>query len=183
MLAGLFGKPMVLLGHDGLWYWTSARKYAQENMNWNAWFYYHVATDLLNPIDSLSSSNLEKLQHETDKVKPANLPGSNPLLLTSQGANYSVTAIGTTTTFGSLDLDVHYAPDPGQASQLRDPPKAREQVMGLMSTLLEQHPELHQAFHGIWVHADQGQAALFALDLPMDGIGTGPAPVKGPTTP
>jgi hypothetical protein len=181
MLAGLFGKPMNLLGHDGLWYWTSARKYSQENMNWNAWLYYHIATDLLNPIDSLSSANLEKLQHEMEKVKPASLPGSNPLPLTARGANYSVTAIGTTTTFGSLDLDVHYTPDAAQASQLRDPPMARQQVMSLMSSLLEQHPELHEAFHGIWVHADQGQATLFALDLPMDGIGAIPASGKGQT--
>ncbi len=170
MLAGLFSKPMVLVGHDGVWYWTSARKYAQQNMNWDAWFYYRIATYLLNPIDLLSSSNLEKLQHESEKVKPANIPGSTPLSLTAHGANYSVTAIDTTTTFGALDLDLHYTPDASQVSQLHDPPSARKQVVDIMSALLEQHPELHQAFHGIWVHADQGQASLFALELPMDGI-------------
>jgi hypothetical protein len=90
--------------------------------------------------------------------------------LSGHGASYSVTAIDTTTTFGALDLDVHYTPDPSQATQLRDPPTARKQVVDVMSALLEQHPELHQAFHGIWVHADQGSASLFALELPMDGI-------------
>jgi hypothetical protein len=39
-----------------------------------------------------------------------------------------------------------------------------------MSALLAQHPELQQAFHGIWVHADQGDASLFALELPMQQI-------------
>jgi hypothetical protein len=170
MLAGLFSKPMVLVGHDGLWYWTSARKYATQNLNWDAWFYYRIAIYLLNPIDLLSSSNLEKIQHETDQVKPANVPGSTPVALTARGGTYSVTAIDTTSTFGALDLDVHYQPDPTQASQLRDPPTARKQVMDVMSALLEQHPELHQAFHGIWVHADQGAVSLFALELPMDGI-------------
>jgi hypothetical protein len=179
MLAGLFIKPMIMAGHDGLWYWTSARQYAQQNMNWDAWLYYRIAMDLLTPLDALSSQNSEKLQHEMDKVKSANLPGPTPMLLNWQGQNYSVTGIGTTTAFGRLDLDIHYTPDPGQASQLHDPPVARQQVLNVMAALLGQHPELHQAFRGIWVHADQGSASLFALDLPMDGI-TGAAPSNPP---
>jgi hypothetical protein len=174
LLAGLFSKPMVFVGHDGLWYWTSARKYAQGNMNWDAWFYYRIANALLNPLDILSSPNLEKLQRETDKAKPTNLPGPTPMPLTVHGGTYSVTAVDTTNTFGTLDLDVHYTPDAAQAAQLRDPPAARQQVTDVVSALIEQHPELHQAFHGIWVHADQGQVSLFALDLPMDGIGQSP---------
>lgn len=170
MLAGLFIKPMVMAGHDGLWYWTSARGYAQKNMDWDASLYYRIAMDLLNPLDALSSPNREKLEHEMDKVKSASLPGATPVLLAAAGQNYSVTGIGTTTAFGGLDLDVHYTPDAVQTSQLHDPPAARQQVMNVMTALLEQHPEIHQAFHGIWVHADQGQTSLFALDLPMEGI-------------
>jgi len=60
MLAGLFSKSMVLVGHDGIWYWSSARKYAEQNMNWDAWFYYRAASYLLNPLDMLSSLNLER---------------------------------------------------------------------------------------------------------------------------
>lgn len=178
LLAGLYSKPMIFEGHDGLWYWTSARKYAGQNGNWAAWFYYRIANNLLNPIDVMFSPNLQKLQQETDKVKPANLPGASPTPLAIHGATYSLTAVDTTTTFGALDLDVHYTPDAAQAAQLHDPPAARKQVMDVMSALLEQHPELHQAFHGMWVHADQGQVSLFALELPMEGItgaGTPPA--------
>jgi hypothetical protein len=177
MLAGLFSKPMIFEGHDGLWYWTSARKYAGQNGNWAAWFYYRIANNLLNPIDVMFSPNLQKLQQETDKVKPANLPGTSPAPLTTHGSTYSLTAVDTTTTFGALDLDVHYTPDAMQAAQLHDPPAARKQVLDVMSALLEQHPELHQAFHGMWVHADQGQLSLFALELPMEGIaGSGTQP-------
>jgi hypothetical protein len=39
-----------------------------------------------------------------------------------------------------------------------------------MTGLLSLHPELRDAFHGIWVHADQGSVSLFALELPMDQI-------------
>ncbi|HEY6490217.1 MAG: hypothetical protein WCC26_00970 [Terracidiphilus sp.] len=181
MFAGLFIKPMVMAGHDGLWYWTSARDYAQKNMDWNASLYYRIAMDLLNPLDALSSPNREKLEHEMDKVKSASLPGATPTLLAAAGQNYSVTGIGTTTAFGGLDLDVHYAPDASQAAQLHDPPAARQQVVNMMTALLEQHPEIHQAFHGIWVHADQGQTSVFALDLPMDGIPGGSSMSQHPT--
>jgi len=170
MLAGLFSKPMTELGHDGLWYWTSARKYAQGNMKWDAWLYYRVASFLLSPIDLLSSANLEKLQQERNKVRPEGLAGSTPYSLKAQDATYALTAVDTTTTFGALDLDVHYTPDAAQTAALRDPPLARKQVLDVMSALLEQHPELQQAFHGMWVHADQGNGSLFALELPMAGI-------------
>lgn len=70
LLAGFFGKSMLAAGHDGLWYWTSARNYAQSRMTWNAWLYYRMAANLLNPVSFLSSSNLEKLQQETDRIRP-----------------------------------------------------------------------------------------------------------------
>lgn len=174
MLAGFFGKSMIEDGHDGLWYWVSARKYAQMKMDWNAWFYYRLATDLLQPVDFLSSSNLDKLHHEADAVRPANLPGSDPLTISAQGSAFKITAIDTTSALGSLDLEVHYVPDAAQTGQLHNPPAARQQIVNLMSALLAQHPELRTAFHGIWAHADQGDTSIFALEIPMNAIGTGP---------
>ena len=170
MLAGFFAKPMIEAGHDGLWYWASARKYAETNGRWAAWFYYRLATDLLSPIDNLSSPNLQKLQSESASSKPNNLPAEKPVSLLANGAVFQVTAIDTTTQFGGLDLDVHYVPDPVQTGQLRDPLSARKQVINLMNALLGQHPELQSAFHGMWIHADQGNVSLFALELPMNQI-------------
>jgi hypothetical protein len=176
MLAGFFDKPMVEAGHDGVWYWVSARKYAQSKMDWAAWLYYRIASNLLDPLDFLSSPNLEKLQHESDQVHPSSLPGTQPMTLTAGGVAFAVTAVDTTTTFGPLDLDVHYTPDSTQAAQLRDPPAARKQVTDVMAALLQLHPDLQSAFHGIWVHADQGNATLFALELPMNQIAAAPQP-------
>ena len=175
MLAGFFRKPMVEAGHDGLWYWVSARKYAQTKMDWDAWIYYQQAINLLDPVDFLSSSNLGKLRQEADQVHPAGFPGAKPLTLSANGAVFTVTGIDTSTAFGGLDLDVHYSPDAAEAAQLHDPPAARKQVTDVMTALLAQHPELHGAFHGIWVHADQGGSSLFALELPMNGISAGAA--------
>jgi hypothetical protein len=171
MLAGFFAKPMVEAGHDGLWYWVSARKYAESNGKWAAWFYYRLANELLAPLDNLSSPNLQKLQSESTSVKPDNLPTDKPVTVNTNGAAFQVTALDTTTQFGGLDLDVHYLPNVSQAAQLRDPPSARKQVVDLMNALLALHPELRSAFHGMWVHADQGNVSLFALELPMEQVG------------
>jgi hypothetical protein len=176
MLAGFFARPMLDAGHNGLWYWTSARAFAQKKMNWDAWFYYRLAANLLEPVDFLTSANLQKLQHETDQVHPDNLPGTKPLSISVNGSTYQVTGIETSSALGSLDLEVNYSPSPAQAGQLRDPPSARKQVMDVMTSILALHPEVHDAFHGIWVHANQGDASLFSLELPMDQIAALPAP-------
>jgi hypothetical protein len=170
MLAGFFSKPMMEAGHDGLWYWTTARKYAERKMNWDAWFYYRTAAFFLDPVEFMSSPNLEKLQHEQEKVQPANLPGTNPMTVSGRGSDFQVTSIDTSASLGVLDLDVYYTPDDAQAAQLRDPPTARKQVTDLMTALLTLHPELHEAFHGMWVHAQKGDATLFLLELPMDQV-------------
>ena len=175
-LAGFYAKPMIEADHDGVWYWISARRYAQMKASWAAWFYYRIAADLLTPLDFLSSSNLQKLQQETEQVHPASLPGNAPVPLAGQGATYNLTALNTTSEFGGLDLDVHYTPDASQAAELRTPVTARKQVTDVMLALLAQHPELRQAFHGMWVHADQGNSSLFALELPMNQIAPGPQP-------
>jgi len=91
-------------------------------------------------------------------------------MLEALGSAFKVTIISTTTVFGPLDLEVHYAPDTAQAPLLHDPPAARKQVTEVMTALLALHPELHDAFHGIWVQADQGSDSLFSLELPMDQI-------------
>jgi hypothetical protein len=176
LLAGLFNKPMTAAGHDGLWYWVSARNHAQAKQDWDAWLYYGLAGNLLDPLDFLSSPNLEKMQHEADSIRPGDLPGSTPMALPTPAGTFAVTIVGTTTAFEKLDLDVHYAPDRTQAAQLSDPLLARTQVTRVMSALVMAHPELIGAFHGIWVHAEQGTGSLFALELPMDQIAASQSP-------
>jgi hypothetical protein len=177
LLAGFFSKPMTEAGHDGLWYWVSARQFAKNGMNWDAWFYYRTAAYFLNPVEFLSSPNLDKLQHEEDAVHPASLPGAKPLMLDAHGSVFQVTSIDTTAALGAFDLEVHYIPDAAETAQLHDPPSARKQVTEVMTALLILHPELHDAFHGIWVFADAGSASPFSLELPMDQI----IPVTGLT--
>ncbi|MHB1672893.1 MAG: VWA domain-containing protein [Acidobacteriaceae bacterium] len=176
MLAGFFSNPMIEAGHNGLWYWTQAREYAQKKMHWNAWFYYRTAASLLNPAEFMSSPNLVKLQREADEIRPDDLPGVKPAMLDVHGSAFAMTAIHPTGALGGLDLEVHYTPDAAQLAQLQYPATARKQAIDVMTALLALHPELRVAFRGIWLRADQGNASVFALDLPMDQIAAGPQP-------
>jgi hypothetical protein len=175
MLAGFFSRPMLEAGHSGLWYWEQARDYAQKKMGWDAWFYYQTAEYLQQPVQFLSSPNLQKLQQESGRVRPSNLPGLQPMMLNANGSTYHVTAMNTTTEFGTFDLEIHYTPDTNQMAQLRDPVAARKQAIDVMTALLALHPEFRSAFHGIWVQADQGNVSVYSLDLSMDQISPGTA--------
>lgn len=170
LLGGFFSKPMVEAGHDGLWYWVTARDYAQRGLRWDAWLYYRTAVSLLQPVEFLSSPNLVKLQQEQKSVHPEESSGAKPLLLNANGFSFQVTSITTTDIFGALDLEVHYIPDTAQVVQLRTPTDARKQVTEVMTALLTLHPEIQQAFHGFWVHADGESANIFSLELPLDQI-------------
>jgi Ca-activated chloride channel homolog len=176
LLAGFFSRPMVEGGHDGLWYWERAREFAQKKMNLAAWFYYQTAAYLLDPVPFLASPNLQKLQEEAGRIRPANLPGATPMTFNVHGATFQITGMQPTTELGPWDLEVHYVPDAAHQAQLRDPAAARQQVIDVMTTLLEQNPGLREAFHGMWVRAFEGDASLFALELPMDQIPAGAQP-------
>jgi hypothetical protein len=170
MLAGFFVRPMTMAGHDGLWYWTQARAYAQRKMLWDAWLYYQAARYLLVPVDFLDSPNLEKLNHEASEIRPEGVPGKHPLMLHAGAETYSVTALRPTDSLGPLDLSVHYQPSAAQSAALNDPVAARQQVLQAAQALLAAHPELQAAFQGFWMHADQGGSSIYALELPMTQV-------------
>ena len=165
-LAGFFTRPMTLGGHSGVWFWRQARGYAAKKQDWNAWFYYQTAQYLLNPVDFLSSPNLQKLLREAEEAQPSGLPGEQPMRLSGDGQSYDITNLHTGELAGQLDLIVDFR---GAAEP--DPVAARAEVTAVMRALLELHPELASAFHGLWVYAyPPGGQPPFALELPMSQI-------------
>jgi hypothetical protein len=164
-LAGFFPKPLSVAGHDGLWYWKQARVYAQKKQMWNAWLYYSTAISLLQPAGFFSSTNLEKLVEEQQAVRPTDLPGTTPLTVNADGTAYKVTSMRTDDALGGLDLVVHYD------STNSDPVAGRAHTIAVMRGLLALHPELREAFHGLWVFADAGTGGqAFALEQPMSEL-------------
>ena len=167
-LAGFYTRPMMMGGHDGIWFWRQAREYAAKKQLWDAWFYYQTAQYLLEPVDFVSSPNLQKLQREAEQARPDNLPGAEPLRLVSGPQRFEITNLHTGELSNQLDLVVTYNATPSQ-----DPVATRAQVTAVMRALLEQHPELLSAFHGLWVYAaTPGNQSPFALELPMEQIQT-----------
>lgn len=164
-LAGLFLRPLTTGGHDGVWFWSQARTFAAKSQNWDAYFYLETAESLLNPVDFLSSPNLQKLQKEAQAVKPPELPGADPLIVDVGGQSLEVTGLRTETFQGGLDLVVDY-----KAKGASDPVSTRTQIVGLMKAMLVQHPELRAAFHGLWVYAYSNNGQPFAIELPMNQI-------------
>ena len=168
-LAGFFPRPLLAGGHDGVWYWQQARSYAKANQPWNAFFYYQAAAYLLVPADFVSSSNLEKLVQEQAAATPPGLPGAQPMTVSAQGTQFSVTDLHTDSSFGGLDLVVGYS-----ATDVSDSAATRVKTVALMKALLAQHPEWKEAFHGLWVFANAPNQHPFALELPMAEIATQP---------
>lgn len=163
-LAGFYPRPLTAEGHDGVWYWTKARAFAQKQQNWNAYFYYQTARWLLVPVDFLTSPNLDKLDKELEKTRPTDLSGSQPMSLSDSGHSWQVTSMRTDSSLGGLDLSIIYT------ATATDPVAARADCIALMKALLTKHPELREAFHGLWVHAQRPSQAEFAVELPMEQI-------------
>jgi len=43
-IGGVFLRPGMLDGHDGVWYWQRAREIARANQGWSAWFSYVICS-------------------------------------------------------------------------------------------------------------------------------------------
>lgn len=164
-LAGLYIRPLMEAGRDGVWYWKQARDFAGRKENWNAYFYYQTAAFLLNPVDFLSSPNLQKLDKEMQGVKPAGLPGKTPLMVQAGGQSLAITGLRTESFGGGLDLVVDY-----KAQGVSGPVETRTQIVELMKALLAQRPELRAGFHGLWVYAHYENGGSFAIEQAMNQI-------------
>ena len=164
-MAGFFVKPLLVAGHDSLWYWTRARAFDQKNQKWNAYFYYTTAAYLASPADFLTSTNLEKLNQETASARPDGLPGGQPMVVTIGTQNYSVSDLHTDGALGGLDLVIRYA-----ATDVADPVATRARNLEVMKATLAAHPELREGFHGLWVFAEAPPQRPFGNELGMSDI-------------
>src|SRR5271170_3677368 len=108
-LAGLFVKPLLMDGHDSVWYWTKARAFNQKGQKWNAYFYYTTAAYLATPADFMASANLDKLNQEAEGAKPEGLPGAQPMVITSGNNTFPVSQMHTDGSLGGLDLALRYS--------------------------------------------------------------------------
>jgi hypothetical protein len=161
LLAGLFVKPLLIAGHDSLWYWTRARAFAQKGQKWNAYFYYKTAAYLATPAEFMTSANLDKLNQEAVASMPDGLPGTQPMTLRA----FSISDVHTDGSLGGLDLVLRYA-----GGDVSDPVATRARNLEVMKAMLEAHPEVREGFHGLWVFAESPNQRPFGNELAMSEI-------------
>ena len=164
-MAGFFVKPLLVAGHDSLWYWTRARAFDQKNQKWNAYFYYTTAAYRASPADFLTSTNLEKLNQETANSRPEGLPGAQPMVVSEGNQTYSISDLHTDGSLGGLDLVIRYA-----ATNVGDPVATRARNLEVMKATLAAHPELREGFHGLWVFAEAPPERPYGNELAMSDI-------------
>jgi len=171
-MAGFYPKALTAAGHDGLWYWTTARALVKEKHSWSAWLYYSQAEALLRPVAFMTSTHFEKLRAEQAGAAPPALStgvsAEAPLVVKGKGdAEYHFTALATDDSFSKEKVDVvaHLKVD-----QVGDAASARQHNLAAMSALLAAYPELRQNFHGVWIFAEAAGQSPVATELAMADI-------------
>jgi hypothetical protein len=185
LMAGFYPKPLTAAGHDGVWYWTQARDLARQKQGWNAYLFYRQAQTLLQPVNFISSTNLDKLKKETEAATPPALSegisANTPLVVkAADGSEYRFTAFTTDDSLGGGQLDVaaHLQPDAsGDSAPPAPPAKGKPAPLSpdarnrsAMSALLAAYPELRGRFHGVWVFADTPGQNPFVTEAAMAEI-------------
>jgi hypothetical protein len=166
------GKVQDTMGHDGLWFWTSARDAAKAKQLWLAWLLYGEADALLRPATFASSTNLDKLRAEQRAAAPPKLAdglgAETPLVVKAAAAEYRFTAISTDGSEDGkrLNLVLHLRADDGAADAASQ--TARNQAAA--SAFLNAHPELRPAFDGVIVIAEKAGSNSFVTEQRMSEV-------------
>ena len=171
-MAGFYQHARTVAGHDGVWYWTTARTDAKAGSKWLAWILYGEADQLLRPANFIATTHLDQLRGERHTDAPNELSEGvsqqTPLVIKAKdGTEFHLTELsGTATDDGrGLDLTIHF-----RADALADPAAARARNSAAARALLAAHPELRQGFTGVSVFADIAGQPPFATQQPITDL-------------
>jgi hypothetical protein len=159
-LAGFYPRARTAAGHDGVWYWKSARTYAKADELWLAWIFYGQAAELLRPANFVTSTTFDRLLYERRKYAPPELVGGIDLnhphvMKASDGkggaVEYRFTSISAQGSDDGKELNlILHIPVDGMS----DPAAVIARSKAAAQALLDAHMELRQAFSGVWIFAD-----------------------------
>jgi hypothetical protein len=155
-MAGFYPRARMAAGHDGLWYWTTARTDAKAKQLWLAWLMYGEADELLRPANFVTSTNLDRLRSERRGSTPPELDNGisadTPLVVQgADGAEFRFTAMSAEGSEDGkrLNLVLHL-----KADWIDDPVAARARNTAAAKALLDKHKELRTGFDGVSVFAE-----------------------------
>ncbi len=171
-MAGFYPHARSAAGHDGLWYWTTARADAKAGRKWIAWVLYGEADLLLRPANFVSTTHLDQLRSERHTNAPAELSdgisAEAPLVIKAKdGTEFHFTALSAlgTSDGKGLDLVLHYKADP-----VSDSAAASARNTAAATALLDAHPELREGFSGVTVYADAAGQNPFITQVNLSDI-------------
>jgi len=175
-LAGFYPRATTAGGHDGIWYWNSARTYAKADELWLAWLFYGEAAELLRPANFVTSTNLDRLLADRRAAAPPELVGgigpSNPLVLKGNGAKMGASEYRLTNLYAEetqdgkeLNLIIRL-----QATEGSDPTTVTSSSKAAAQAVLDAHMELRQAFHQVWVFAGADGREPFVTEQTISEI-------------
>ena len=171
LLAGLYPKATTAGGHDGVWYWTTARGLIADKYSWAGWLYFQEAESLLQPAGFVGSSHLDKLGTELTEAVPPPAKGIGekaPLVVkASDGQEFRFTALGVDDSLSNPkpDIAAHLKVD-----ALGDAATARKRNSDAAAALVAAHPELRTNFHGVVVLADVAGQNPYTTEASMAEI-------------
>jgi hypothetical protein len=155
-LAGFYPHARTIEGHDGLWYWTTARADVKAKKPWLAWVYYGDADVLLRPANFATSTNLDRLRAEQAAAAPPELingiDATSPLVIkAADGKQYTFTSFASESSDDGkqVKLVLHMSAD-----YIADPVAAKARNRAAVEALFDQHKDLKEAFNSVWCFAD-----------------------------
>ncbi|HWE87333.1 MAG TPA: hypothetical protein VG267_20470 [Terracidiphilus sp.] len=163
-LGGVFIRPGMLEGHDGVWYWDQARQAVQGGTPWAAYYLYETARYLSLPVDIIASPNMEKLGQEEAQI-PGSPANAFPYNVTAGDRTWKIDSIRADPSLREPDLGVTY-----ESTGVTDPAAQRTEATAVLSALLKAKPELRKSFHGMWAYASIGGKETPVMELPMGQI-------------
>ncbi len=171
-MAGFYPHARTAAGHDGLWYWTTARADAKAGKKWLAWVLYGQADQLLRPANFISSTHLDQLRSERRSNAPGELSegisADAPLVIKAKdGSEFHFNSLGSTATDDgkSLDLVLHY-----HADSVVDSGAARARNTAAATAMLAAHPELREGFSGVSIFAEAPGQTAFVTEQSLTEI-------------
>jgi len=163
-LGGVFLRPGLLDGHDGVWWWQRARELDRQQTPWAAYFAYDAARYLLLPVDFISSPNMEKLGQEQAQIKQSPAEAF-PYSIQAGDRTWKIHAVHFDPSLREPDLAVTY-----ESTGVTDPAAVRTEATSALSAFLKAQPSLRQNFHGLWAYSSRGNGASPVMELPMGQI-------------
>ncbi len=169
-LTNFFPRPRTAAGHDGLWYWTTARERTKAKQPWAAWLLYGEAVQLLQPAAFVSSTHLDALLAERHSAAPPELgngvSADAPYVLVSKGEfHFTDVSVARSDDGQRLLLVLHL-----RAESVADAAAARARNLAAATAFVDAHPEVRSVAQSVTVFSDAPGAPPFATQHGMTEI-------------